>query len=42
MAKRFTKRHSANGYAAMGNSLRRPRFAEVKPTGKVPAGKGKK
>lgn len=27
MARRFTKRHIANGYAAMGNSRRRPRYA---------------
>ncbi len=24
MAKRFTRRHTANGYSAMGGSLRRP------------------
>lgn len=27
MAKRFTKRHIVNGYAAMGNSRSRPRYA---------------
>ena len=27
MAKRFTKRHTANGYAAMGGSLHRPIYA---------------
>lgn len=27
MAKRFTKRHIVNGYAAMGNSRFRPRYA---------------
>jgi hypothetical protein len=28
MAKRFTKRHVVNGYAAMGNARRRPKFAQ--------------
>lgn len=27
MAKRFTRRHTANGYSAMGGSLRRPIYA---------------
>jgi len=27
MAKRFTKRHTADGYAAMGGSLKRPRIS---------------
>lgn len=27
MARHFTKRHIVNGYAAMGNSARRPRYA---------------
>ena len=26
MARRFTKNNSRNGFAAMGNSLRRPRY----------------
>lgn len=30
MAKHFTKANIVNGYAAMGNSLRRPRYAGVK------------
>lgn len=30
MARHFTKRHITNGYAAMGNSLKRPRYAGVK------------
>lgn len=27
MTKRFTKQHTANGYAAMGNSMARPRLS---------------
>lgn len=30
MARHFTKANIANGYAAMGNSLRRPRYASAK------------
>lgn len=30
MAKRFTCRHLKDGYAAMGNSLRRPRYPSAK------------
>lgn len=30
MAKRFTCRHLKNGYAAMGNSLRRPHYPSAK------------
>ena len=29
MARHFTKRHIANGYAAMGNSKLRPRYAGI-------------
>lgn len=29
MSKRFSAQHVANGYAAMGDSLRRPRYAGV-------------
>lgn len=29
MAKHFTKAHIANGYAAMGGSMRRPRYAST-------------
>lgn len=32
MARRFTKRHIVNGYAAMGNSRSRPRYAGVSAT----------
>ena len=30
MAKRFTARHLKDGFAAMGNSLRRPRYPSAK------------
>lgn len=30
MSKHFTANNIANGYAAMGNSLRRPRYAGIK------------
>lgn len=30
MAKRFGARHISNGYAAMGNALRRPRISGIK------------
>lgn len=30
MAKRFTKRHTVNGYAAMGNARNRPRYAGLR------------
>lgn len=32
MAKRFTRRHTANGYAAMGGSLKRPIYAGMNST----------
>lgn len=32
MAKHFTKRHIVNGYAAMGASLARPRYAGASST----------
>jgi len=38
MSKRFTKRHTASGYAAMGKSLRRPTMAGTgKPKGDIKA-----
>jgi len=41
MAKHFTKRHGANGYAAMGGNKRRPIYAQragrsaIRPTTKA-------
>lgn len=32
MARHFTKRHIVNGYAAMGNSPSRPRYAGTSQT----------
>lgn len=32
MARHFTKRHIVNGYAAMGGSLKRPRYAGASQT----------
>ncbi len=29
MARHFTKRHTANGYAAMGSHAKRPRYAQA-------------
>lgn len=37
MAKRFTKRHIVNGYAAMGNSRSRPRYAGMGNGGDIKA-----
>jgi len=35
MAKHFTKRHIVNGYAAMGNSALRPRYAGIGSKGDI-------
>lgn len=37
MAKRFTKRHIVNGYAAMGKSMARPRYAGISTGGDIKA-----
>lgn len=37
MSKHFTKRHIVNGYAAMGNSLKRPRYAGMGSQGDIKA-----
>lgn len=37
MARHFTKRHIVNGYAAMGNSRSRPRYAGMSSGGDIKA-----
>ena len=37
MSRHFTKAHIVNGYAAMGNSRARPRYAGMGSTGDIKA-----